>query len=45
MVDTYVLGTYDLSHVGSSPTWGTIFIKKDIIDFVNQNIFVSLYCD
>jgi len=26
MVDTYVLGTYVVRRVGSSPTWGTIDI-------------------
>ena len=34
MVDTYVLGTYDVSRVGSSPTWGTIDILNKVLIFI-----------
>ena len=35
MVDTQVLGTCDVSRVGSSPTWGTI----DVLNIQNKLIF------
>ena len=34
MVDTQVLGTCDVSRVGSSPTWGTIDILNKYHIFI-----------